>query len=194
MPRRELLTPAERESLLTVPSTEAEQIRHYTLSRADIGFIRQRRWDYNRLGVAIQLCYLRYPGRVLGRGETPPATLLGMVATQIKTTAAYWDQYAARDQTRREHQQGVTSRKGPLHTLRATDRYQAGPDRGCVKTPSVAFRAENLSKYPFRNSNLCDFPRRSSSESNFSESHFGFYTPSTQSGPDASAQSVGRVA
>ena len=80
MPRRGLLTPAERESLLTIPSTEAERIRHYTLNRADLGFIRQHRWDYNRLGVAIQLCYLRFPGRVLARGE--------MVAAQLKTTAA----------------------------------------------------------------------------------------------------------
>lgn len=43
MPRRELLTPAERESLLTVPVIEADQIRHYTLSRSDLAFIRQHR-------------------------------------------------------------------------------------------------------------------------------------------------------
>ena len=112
MPRRELLTPAERESLLTVPVIEAEQIRYYTLSRSDLAFIRQHRWDYNRLGVAIQLCYLRYPGRVPARGETPPAALLAIVATQLKTTPALWDQYASRDQTRREHQQEVVQRLG----------------------------------------------------------------------------------
>jgi len=112
MPRRELLTPAERESLLTVPVIEAEQIRYYTLSRSDLAFIRQHRWDYNRLGVAIQLCYLRYPGRVLARGETPPAALLAMVASQLKTTPALWDPYASRDQTRREHQQEVVQRLG----------------------------------------------------------------------------------
>jgi hypothetical protein len=61
MPRRELLTPAEPESLLTVPMIEADQIRYYTLSRSDLAFIRQHRWDYNRLDVAIQLCYLRSP-------------------------------------------------------------------------------------------------------------------------------------
>jgi TnpA family transposase len=76
---------------------EADQIRYYTLSRSDLAFIRQQRWDYNRLGVAIQLCYLRYPVRVLARGETPPAALLAIVATQLKTTPALWDQYASRD-------------------------------------------------------------------------------------------------
>jgi PAS domain-containing protein len=35
-----------------------------------------------------------------------------MVATQLKTKAAYWDQYASRDQTRREHQQEVVQRLG----------------------------------------------------------------------------------
>ena len=122
MPRRELLTPAERESLLTIPVIEAEQIRHYTLSRSDLAFIRQHRWDYNRLGVAIQLCYLRYPGRVLARGETPPAALLAMVATQLKTTPALWDQYASRDQTRREHQQEVVQRLGLTLFTRANFR------------------------------------------------------------------------
>ena len=73
MPRRELLTPAERESLLTVPVIEADQIRHYTLSRSDLAFVRQHRWDYNRLGVAIQLCYLRFPGRGSSCGAEPGA-------------------------------------------------------------------------------------------------------------------------
>jgi TnpA family transposase len=112
MPRRELLTPAERETLLVIPVDETERIRHYTLSRADLGFIRQHRWDHNRLGIAIQLCYLRYPGRVLARGESPPPALLGMIATQVKAAPALWDQYAARDQTRREHQQELVRRLG----------------------------------------------------------------------------------
>jgi hypothetical protein len=38
MPRRELLTPDERETLLAIPQEESERIRHYTLSRADLGF------------------------------------------------------------------------------------------------------------------------------------------------------------
>src|ERR1700722_1710901 len=97
MPRRELLTPAERESLLTVPVIEADQIRHYTLSRSDLAFVRQHRWNYNRLGVA-------------------------MVATQLKTTPALLDQYASRDQTRREHQQEVVQRLGLTLFTRANFR------------------------------------------------------------------------
>ena len=112
MPRRELLSSTERESLLVIPTEESEQIRHYTLNRADLAFIRQHRWGHNRLGVAVQLCYLRYPGRVLNRGETPPSSLLGMAAAQLRVSSALWEKYAERDQTRREHQQELVRRVG----------------------------------------------------------------------------------
>ena len=105
MPRREVLTPAERESLLAFPTDESELIRHYTLNRVDRTFVRQHRGAQNWLGIAVQLCYLRQPGRTLGVEEVPPPTLLGIVAAQLKVSAALWDAYARRDQTRREHQQ-----------------------------------------------------------------------------------------
>ena len=43
--------------------------RHYTLSAADLAAIRRCRGDHNRLGHALMLCYLRYPGRPLKAGE-----------------------------------------------------------------------------------------------------------------------------
>jgi len=36
MPRRSLLTPAERDTLLAFPTTDDELIRHYTFSEADL--------------------------------------------------------------------------------------------------------------------------------------------------------------
>src|SRR5208337_1548806 len=47
-------------------------VRHYTLSDADITAIQRCRGDHNRLGHALMLCYLRYPGRPLHPGERPP--------------------------------------------------------------------------------------------------------------------------
>jgi len=67
--------------------------------------VRQHRGDHNRLGVAVQIGYLRFPGRVLAEGERPYPPLLGMVAAQLKLSASIWDIYAERDQTRREHLQ-----------------------------------------------------------------------------------------
>ena len=62
MPRRSILSTAERESLLAFPAIEDELIRHYTLSESDLSVISQHRLGQNRLGFAIQLCYLRHPG------------------------------------------------------------------------------------------------------------------------------------
>ena len=57
MPRRSILSAAERESLLALPDTKDELIRHYTFSETDLSIIRQRRGPANRLGFAVQLCY-----------------------------------------------------------------------------------------------------------------------------------------
>jgi TnpA family transposase len=84
MPRRELLTPTERAQLFAFPEDEGELIRLATLARADLTYIRQHRGDHNRLGLAIQMVYLRHPSRVLPATEAPFPPLLGIVAAQLK--------------------------------------------------------------------------------------------------------------
>ena len=103
MPRREILTSTERIQLVAFPDDEGELIRKYTLRKADLAFVRQHRGDYNRLGIAVQMCSLRYPGRMLGENERPPDRLLNLVATQLGISIVAWDVYAQRDETRREH-------------------------------------------------------------------------------------------
>ncbi len=58
MPRRSILSAAERESLLALPDSKDDLIRHYTFNDTDLSIIRQRRGPANRLGFAVQLCYL----------------------------------------------------------------------------------------------------------------------------------------
>ncbi len=62
MPRRSILSAAERSSLFALPVGRDDLIRHYTLNEFDRSLVRQRRGEANRLGFAIQLCLLRYPG------------------------------------------------------------------------------------------------------------------------------------
>ncbi|MEL7928248.1 DUF4158 domain-containing protein, partial [Pseudomonas aeruginosa] len=45
-------------------------------SETDLSIIRQRRGPANRLGFAVQLCYLRFPGVILGVDEPPFPPLL----------------------------------------------------------------------------------------------------------------------
>jgi TnpA family transposase len=80
VPHRSILSAAERESLLALPDVKDELIRHYTFNETDLSIIRQHRGNANRLGFAIQLSYLRFPGVVLGVGEPPFLPLLRMVA------------------------------------------------------------------------------------------------------------------
>ena len=103
MSRQPLLTATERENLLALPTDESELIRLTTFSDQDIQLINQHRGDASRLGFAIQLCYLRYPGRVLEDGESPPPALLKEVAKHLKVSASQWPQYFQRGTTRREH-------------------------------------------------------------------------------------------
>lgn len=103
MSRRSILSTAERVSLLALPDTEEELIRHYIFSELDLSLIRQRRGDANRLGVAVQLCFLRFPGHGLPPDAMVPVPMLQWIGRQLRLDPACWPQYAEREETRREH-------------------------------------------------------------------------------------------
>ena len=100
MPRRRAITDAQLEALLALPTAEPDLIRHYTLSPADLAVIARRRRPHNRLGFAIQLCALRFPGRLLQPGEVVPREVLVFVADQLDLPPDVLADYAARPQTR----------------------------------------------------------------------------------------------
>ena len=72
MPRRLILSATERDTLLALPESQDDLIRYYTFNDSDLSLIRQRRGDANRLGFAVQLCLLRYPGYALGTDSELP--------------------------------------------------------------------------------------------------------------------------
>jgi hypothetical protein len=103
MKKHEILSPQSRTSLFNPPTDAAAIVRHYTFSPEDMALIRQRRRAANRLGFAVNLAYLRLPGRVLGIEETPPADMLAFVAKQTTCEPTDFSVYAQRGETRREH-------------------------------------------------------------------------------------------
>lgn len=103
MPRRTVLSLSEREGLFALPDNQNDLIQQYTFSESDLSIIRQHRGEANRLGFAVQLCYMRYPGIILSIHEKPFLPLLNFVADQLKLSTKAWDEYCKRDQTRREH-------------------------------------------------------------------------------------------
>src|SRR5688500_14489481 len=60
---RPLLTDAQRSALFDHPTTERDLIRYYTLTPAHLALIARQRHDHTRLGFALMLCTLRYPGQ-----------------------------------------------------------------------------------------------------------------------------------
>jgi TnpA family transposase len=66
----------------------------------DLAAVRRCRGDHNRLGHALMLCYLRFPGRALRAGERPPAALLGFVAGQVEVLPGAISDYLAGERTR----------------------------------------------------------------------------------------------
>lgn len=61
------LTPEQRDALTQIPVdlSDREIARYYTLTQKDLELINQRRRHHNRLGFAVQLAVLRFPGRPL---------------------------------------------------------------------------------------------------------------------------------
>ena len=103
MPPRSVLSPQSRAALFDPPTDPAAIVRHYTFSPEDMALIRRRRRAANRFGFAVNLAYLRFPGRTLGVEETPPADMLAFIAKQAACEPEDFGAYAQRGETRREH-------------------------------------------------------------------------------------------
>src|SRR5215212_5950126 len=100
-----LLSPEQRDQLMRIPTDlpERELARHYTFTAADLALIGQRRRDANRLGFALQLAVLRYPGRTLADLPEIPPRLLAYVADQVDVPAEALVAYGERRSTIFEH-------------------------------------------------------------------------------------------
>src|SRR4051812_43098084 len=105
--------------------------RHYVLGPDDLTLIGAKRRAPNRLGFAVQLCLLRHPGQGLGPGEHPPEQLVAFVAEQLRLNPSAFAEYAARDQTRREH--GVE-----LQAVLGLQRFDFPAWRECLRVGTEA--------------------------------------------------------
>lgn len=103
MARRRLLTDAQLAPFWSWAADERGIVQHYTLTPADLDLIDKKRAGANRLGFALLLCAMRFPGRILDVGETPPAEVLAFVAEQVAVPASELAAYRSRSTNRREH-------------------------------------------------------------------------------------------
>ena len=112
MPVRVPMTERQRAALLALPTTEGEVVRYHSLSPDDLVAIAGARTPETRLGYALQLCCLRYPGRHLHQGEMLPTVMLDHIAEQIGIGADVLADFARRGATRYEQLALIKRRHG----------------------------------------------------------------------------------
>ena len=100
-----LLTVEQRRQFTRFPSVVPQQalVDHFTLSSADLAFVRQQRGSHNRLGIAIQLGTLRYLGRTLTDTPFVPQRVIDHVADQLNIAPEAFARYGERVNTFDEH-------------------------------------------------------------------------------------------
>ena len=96
------------------------------LADDDLEHITERQRPENKIGFALQLCALRYRGRLLSSDAIIPEKVLRFIAAQLGLTDDDILPYAARRQTRQHH----------LHALRQIYGFKmfAGQGAQCLKT------------------------------------------------------------
>lgn len=100
---RELLTPDQRKALLQIPEDEWILGTYYTFSKRDLEIINKRRREENRLGFAVQLAVLRYPGWPYTHIKNIPDSVIHYIAKQIGATATSLSLYPQRENTLWDH-------------------------------------------------------------------------------------------
>jgi len=103
MAKRKLIKAQDQQALFDIPIDGDSLIRHHTLSPTDRLEIEVCRREHNRIGFAVQLCLMRYPGRALTANEMPPKAMLSYIAEQIGANPASFNLYARREETRMNH-------------------------------------------------------------------------------------------
>lgn len=120
MKKHEILSAQARTALFNLPTDPAAIIKYYTLSEEDMALIRKRRRPENRLGFAVHMAYMRYPGRVLVPDEVPPEEMLGFISDQLGILPKTFQRYAQREETRWEHISELQSYLG-MRSFRESD-------------------------------------------------------------------------
>ena len=100
-----LLTGEQRDAFVRIPANLSERDlgRFYTLSDRDLEIINRDRRPANRLGFAVHLGLLRFPGRTLADVPEVPRRDVQYIAEQIGVDPDVFDHYGERDNTIFEH-------------------------------------------------------------------------------------------
>ena len=100
---RELFTKEQRKFFMKYPEDEWTIGSYYTFSKYDLEIIMQHRKEENKLGFALQLAALRYPGWSYSSNKAIPIELIKYIANQVGTVPKVLKLYSLRSNTSRDH-------------------------------------------------------------------------------------------
>ncbi len=83
--------------------SERDIARYYTFTEKERELINRRRRASNRLGFAVQLALLKFPGRTLMEVKDVPRPVLTAIAEQVDVPASAFASYGERENTLYEH-------------------------------------------------------------------------------------------
>jgi TnpA family transposase len=99
------LNSEQRYELTHIPPnlSDREIARYYTFTEKERDLINRRRRDSNRLGFAVQLALLKFPGRTLMEVKEVPKPVLAAIAEQVGVPVSAFPSYGERENTLYEH-------------------------------------------------------------------------------------------
>jgi TnpA family transposase len=109
---RELLTTDQRNLLMEIPEDDWIGGTYYTFSNQDLEIINKRRREENRLGFAVQMAVLRYPGWSYTHVKNIPDSVKRYIAKQIKADPSSLSLYPQRENTLWDHLKEIRSEYG----------------------------------------------------------------------------------
>lgn len=109
---RELLTTDQRNLLMEIPEGDWIGGTYYTFSNQDLEIINKRRREENRLGFAVQMAVLRYPGWSYTHVKNIPDSVKQYIAKQIKVDPSSLSLYPQRENTLWDHLKEIRSEYG----------------------------------------------------------------------------------
>ncbi|WP_400250734.1 Tn3 family transposase [Enterococcus faecium] len=106
---RELLTPEQRQAFMQIPEDEWILGTYFTFSKRDLEIVNKRRREENRLGFAVQLAALRYPGWPYTHIKSIPDSVIQYISKQIGVSPSSLDHYPQRENTLWDHLKEIRS-------------------------------------------------------------------------------------
>ncbi len=109
-----LVNNRQRKELTRIPEnlSNRDLAHYYTLFPEDLALINEQHGQNNRLGFAVQLCVLRFPGRVLTELPSIPDAVLDYIAEQLHIAPEKFEGYGEREKTVSEHLAKLRTRRG----------------------------------------------------------------------------------